>query len=83
MDCLARSEDECMGLNTADFVVIAAYLAAVTLFGLRFRGKERTLRAYFLASNQIPWWAISISMGLKTFFIPDVESAQLLNHGVY
>jgi solute:Na+ symporter, SSS family len=51
-----------MGLNSLDFAVIAAYLVAVTLFGLRFRTRERTLRGYFLAGNRIPWWAISISI---------------------
>jgi len=51
-----------MGLNALDFGVIAAYLVAVTLFGLRFRTRERTLRGYFLAGNRIPWWAISISI---------------------
>jgi solute:Na+ symporter, SSS family len=51
-----------MGLNASDFLVIAAYLVAVTLFGLRFRTKERSLRGYFLAANRIPWWAISISI---------------------
>src|ERR1700734_2882304 len=51
-----------MGLNTLDLVVIVAYLAAVTLFGLRFRRKQRTLNAYFLANNTIPWWAISLSI---------------------
>lgn len=51
-----------MGLNASDFAVIVVYLAAVTLFGLRFRAKEHTLRGYFLASNRIPWWAIAISI---------------------
>jgi Na+/proline symporter len=51
-----------MGLNTLDLLVIVAYLAAVTLFGLRFRRKQRTLNAYFLANNTIPWWAISLSI---------------------
>ena len=51
-----------MGLNIADLVVIVAYLAGVTLFGLRFRGKQRTLTDYFLAGNTIPWWAISLSI---------------------
>ncbi len=51
-----------MGLNTLDFVVIAVYLAAVTLFGLRFRHKQKTLKGYFLADNQISWWAISLSI---------------------
>ncbi len=51
-----------MGLNALDLIVIAAYLAGVTLFGLRFRRKQRTLRDYFLAGNTIPWWAISLSI---------------------
>ncbi len=51
-----------MGLNTLDLLVIAAYLTGVTLFGLRFRGKQRTLKGYFLADNTIPWWAISLSI---------------------
>jgi SSS family transporter len=51
-----------MGLNTLDLAVIAAYLLGVTLFGLRFRRKQRTLKDYFLAGNTIPWWAISLSI---------------------
>jgi SSS family transporter len=51
-----------LGLNTLDLVVIAAYLIGVTLFGLRFRGKQRTLKDYFLADKSIPWWAISLSI---------------------
>jgi len=51
-----------MGLNTVDLAVIIAYLAGVTLFGLRFRGKQRTLKDYFLADNTIPWWALSLSI---------------------
>jgi SSS family solute:Na+ symporter len=51
-----------MGLSSLDLGVIAAYLAAVTLFGLRFRRRKRTLRAYFLADNSAPWWAISLSI---------------------
>ncbi len=51
-----------MGLNAVDLAVIVVYLAGVTLFGLRFRGKQRTLKDYFLADNTIPWWAISLSI---------------------
>jgi SSS family transporter len=50
------------GLNALDLAVIVAYLAGVTLFGLRFRRKQRTLRDYFLAGNTIPWWAIALSI---------------------
>jgi solute:Na+ symporter, SSS family len=51
-----------MGLNAVDLAVIVAYLAGVTLFGLRFRRKQHTLKDYFLADNTIPWWAISLSI---------------------
>ncbi|WP_263360059.1 sodium:solute symporter [Acidicapsa ligni] len=51
-----------MGLNLVDLAVIVAYLTGVTLFGLRFRKKQRTLKDYFLADNTIPWWAISLSI---------------------
>src|SRR3954453_7566666 len=51
-----------MGLSTLDLVVIVLYLAGITIFGLRFRKKQRSLRDYFLADNSIPWWAISLSI---------------------
>lgn len=51
-----------MGLNKIDFSIIALYLAGITLFGLRFRRKQRTLRDYFLAGREIPWWAIALSI---------------------
>jgi solute:Na+ symporter, SSS family len=51
-----------MGLNHLDLVIIALYLAGITLFGLRFRKKQRSLRDYFLADRNIPWWAIALSI---------------------
>ncbi len=51
-----------MALNLFDLVVILVWLTAVTLFGLRFRSPERSLSAYFLADNAIPWWAIALSI---------------------
>src|SRR4030095_6787809 len=51
-----------MGLNRLDFTIIAVYLAGSTLFVLRFRKRQRTLRDYFLAGRDIPWWAISLSI---------------------
>ena len=51
-----------MGLNHLDLAIIAFYLIGITLFGLRFRKKQRTLRDYFLADRNIPWWAISLSI---------------------
>jgi len=51
-----------MGLNHLDLAVIALYLVGITLFGLRFRKRQRTLRDYFLADRNIPWWAIALSI---------------------
>ena len=45
-----------------DLAIIAAYLIGITLFGLRFRKRQRTLRDYFLAGRDIPWWAIALSI---------------------
>ncbi len=51
-----------MGLNRLDFLIIALYLAGITLFGLHFRQRKRSLRDYFLAGRDIPWWAIALSI---------------------
>jgi solute:Na+ symporter, SSS family len=51
-----------MGLNHLDLAIIAIYLAGITLFGLRFRKRQRTMRDYFLADRNIPWWAIALSI---------------------
>jgi len=51
-----------MGLNALDLLIIVIYLAGITLFGLRFRKRQRSLRDYFLADRNIPWWAISLSI---------------------
>ena len=51
-----------MHLHQIDLVIIAAYLIAITLFGLRFRKSQRSLRDYFLADRNIPWWAIALSI---------------------
>jgi solute:Na+ symporter, SSS family len=51
-----------LGLNRVDLLIITLYLAGITLFGLRFRKRQRTMRDYFLADRDIPWWAISLSI---------------------
>jgi solute:Na+ symporter, SSS family len=51
-----------MGLNSIDFTIIVVYLIGITLFGMRFRKRQRTLRDYFLAGRDIPWWAITLSI---------------------
>lgn len=49
-------------LSSLDLVIIAVYLAGITLFGLRFRKRQRSMRDYFLADRDIPWWAIGLSI---------------------
>ena len=53
-------------LHPFDLGVVALYLLAITLFGLRFarRGaaRDRSLRNYFLADKTVPWWAIALSI---------------------
>lgn len=51
-----------MRLHSIDVFIIAAYLVSITLFGLRFRKSQKSLRDYFLAGRNIPWWAISLSI---------------------
>ena len=50
------------GLDRLDLFIIAIYLVGITLFGLRFRKQQRSLRDYFLADRDIPWWAIALSI---------------------
>ena len=49
-------------MNVFDFALIVLYLLGITLYGLRFRKRQRSLRDYFLADRNIPWWAISLSI---------------------
>src|SRR5690348_6359715 len=48
--------------NTADWVVIAVYLAGIVLLGVWFGKDQRTTRDYFLGSKNIPWWGIGFSI---------------------
>lgn len=45
-----------------DLALIAFYLAAITVFGSRFRRSQHSLKDYFLGGKTIPWWAISLSI---------------------
>ena len=49
-------------LSGIDLGLVALYLVGITLFGLRFRGKDRSLKSYFLADRTIPWWPIALSI---------------------
>lgn len=49
-------------MNKLDLLIVAIYLVGITLFGLRFRKRQGSLRDYFLADRNIPWWAIALSI---------------------
>ncbi len=49
-------------LSAVDLSLVAVYLIGITLFGLHFRSKDRSLKSYFLADRKIPWWAIALSI---------------------
>ena len=51
-----------MGLNPLDLTLLPVYLLGITLFGIHFRSADRSLKSYFLADRNIPWWAISLSI---------------------
>lgn len=50
-------------LRPIDLALVVVYLAGITLFGLRFRkSRGNSLRSYFLADRNLPWWAIALSI---------------------
>lgn len=51
-----------MLLRPIDYLVIALYLVAITLFGSRFARYQRTTKDYFLAARSAPWWAIAFTV---------------------
>jgi len=51
-----------MQIRPFDFAIILLYLAGITLFGIRFRRGQQTLRDYFLGGRSAPWWAIACSI---------------------
>jgi solute:Na+ symporter, SSS family len=51
-----------MRIHPIDLLIVASYLAGVTLFGWRFRGGAKTMTAYFLGGRSAPWWALAVSI---------------------
>src|ERR1700727_1494987 len=49
-------------VSSVDLSLVSIYLAGITLFGLQFRSRDRSLKNYFLADRRIPWWAIALSI---------------------
>jgi SSS family transporter len=51
-----------LGLNWLDDLIVLSYLAAITLFGISFRKKQQSLHTYFLGGQNIPAWALALSI---------------------
>ena len=49
-------------MAATDYVVVAVYLTAITLFGSWFARYQKTTRDYFLADRSSPWWAICFTI---------------------
>ncbi len=49
-------------LSPVDYVVIGAYLVAITAFGSWFARFQKTTRDYFLTDRSVPWWAICFTV---------------------
>ncbi|MCS6804834.1 MAG: sodium:solute symporter [Acidobacteriota bacterium] len=51
-----------MTVRSLDLVIIVGYLVAIVLFGASFKRHQKNLKDYFLGGQQVPWWAISLSI---------------------
>jgi len=51
-----------MGFSALDYVVLALYLAGITLFGSRFRRSQGSVREYFLGRRHTSWMVIGLSI---------------------
>jgi SSS family transporter len=51
-----------MHLSTLDLVILIAYLAGITIFGIQFRRGQHSIRDYFLGGRTAPWWALALSI---------------------
>lgn len=51
-----------MSLSGIDYLVIGAYVLAITAFGSWFARYQKTTRDYFLTDRSVPWWAICFTI---------------------
>ena len=51
-----------MGFSAIDYLVLAAYLLGITVFGSRFRKSHHSVKDYFLGNRQTSWVVISLSI---------------------
>jgi SSS family solute:Na+ symporter len=51
-----------MGFSTIDYLVLAAYLVGITIFGVLFRKSQKTVKDYFIGTKNVHWIVISLSI---------------------
>ena len=51
-----------MQVSTLDYAIIIFYLIGITVFGKIIGGKQKTVKDYFIGSQEVPWWVISFSI---------------------
>jgi SSS family solute:Na+ symporter len=51
-----------VGFNWLDGTIVIIYLAAITLYGSRFRKKQQSIHTYFLGGKTTPAWALALSI---------------------
>jgi SSS family transporter len=51
-----------MGFSTIDYLVLLLYLAGITVFGMRFKQSQRTVKDYFLGARNTSWIVICLSI---------------------
>ena len=51
-----------MQISTLDYLIIIGYLIGITAFGKISGGKQKTVKDYFIGSQEVPWWVISFSI---------------------
>ena len=49
-------------LTTLDYLVIAIYLIAVAILGIRIAGRQTSTDDYFLGGRNLPWWVVCFSI---------------------
>lgn len=50
------------GLGTWDYVMVVAYLTAMMLMAIYFSRRQRSTEEFFLASRNMPWFAVGLSI---------------------
>lgn len=45
-----------------DYMVIGIYLVSMVVIGILFSSRQKSLKEYFHAGGNVPWWAVGISL---------------------